>query len=82
MPRESRTRAEWSFALKGTLSSYLRPGSIRQVSLQQVDGLKRRVQASYGVTDRKIKEAIAACIESSPNCDSARADEIRRKYLN
>jgi hypothetical protein len=82
MPREIRPRAEWRFVLKGTLASYLRPESIRKVTLEQIDGLKRRVQTSYGVTDKKLKEAIASCIESSPNCDAARADEIKRKYLN
>jgi hypothetical protein len=81
--REIMNLEEWSLAcLKGTLASYLRPGSIRKVSLQQFDGLKRRVQTSYGVGEEKIKEAIAACIDSSPNCDSIRAEEVRRKYLH
>jgi hypothetical protein len=76
------TLEEWPFArLKGTLASYLRPGSVRQVTLQQFDGLKRRVQTSYGLSEEKIKEAIAACIEACPNSDSERAAEIRRKYL-
>jgi len=83
MPRELMTLEEWSFAcLKGTLASYLRPGSIRKVSLQQFDGLKRRVQTSCGVSEDKIKEAIATWIEASPNCDSARAEAIRRKYFH
>ena len=83
MPREIMTREEWSFAcLKGTLTSYLRPGSIRKVSLQQFDGLKRRVQTSFGVSEEKIKEAIASCIDALPNCDSERAEEIRRRYLH
>ena len=82
MPRESRTRADWPLALKSTLASYLSPGSIRKVTLEQVDGLKRRVQTCYGVTDKKIKGAMVSCIESSPNCDSARAEVIRQKYLN
>ncbi len=83
MPREIRTRAEWSFGcLKSALTSYLRPGSIRKVSLQQFDGLKRRVQTSYGVGEEKIKEAIASCIDASPNRDPERAEEIRRKYLH
>ena len=74
---------EWSLAcLKGTLDSYLRPGSVRKVSLQQFDGLKRRVQTSYGVGEEKIKEAIAAAIDASPNRDSKRAEEIRRRYLD
>jgi hypothetical protein len=83
MPGENTTRAEWSFAcLKGTLTSYLRPGSIRKVTLQQFDTLKRRVQTSYGVSEEKIKEAIASCIDASPGCDSQRAEEVRQRYLH
>jgi hypothetical protein len=83
MPREVKTQTEWSFAcLKGTLASYLRPASIRKVTLQQFDTLKRRVQTSYGVSEEKIKEAIASCIRATPNCDSERAEEVRRKYLH
>jgi hypothetical protein len=82
MSREVRTQAEWSFAcLKSTLASYLRPASVRKVTLQQFDGLKRRVQ-TYGVSEKRIKEVIAACIDALPNCDSERAEGIRRKYLN
>ena len=83
MSREVRPRTDWSFTcLKVTLTSYLYPGSIRKVSLQQFDGLKRRLQTSYGVSEEKINEAIASCIGASPNCDSKRAEEIRRKYLH
>jgi hypothetical protein len=82
MSREVRPRVEWPFTcLKTTLTSYLHPGSIRKVSLQQFDGLKRRLQTAYGVSEEKITEAIASCIGGSPNCDSKRAEEIRRKYL-
>jgi hypothetical protein len=81
--REIRPRVEWSFTcLISTLTSYLYPESIRRVSLQQFDGLKRRLQTSYGVSEKKINEAIASCIGASPNCDSKRAEEIRRKYLD
>ncbi len=83
MRREVMPRKEWSLAcLRGALTSYLRPGSIRKVSLKQFDGLKRRVQTSYGVSEEKIKETIASCIDGSPNCDSKRAEELRRKYLH
>jgi hypothetical protein len=83
MPRVIRTREEWSFAcLRGTLASYLHPGSIRKVTLQQFDGLKCRLQNSYGVSEEKVKEAIASCIDALPNCDSERAEEIRRRYLH
>ncbi len=82
MPHGSRPRVEWSFALKGTLSSYLRPASIRKVSLLQIDGLMRRLQTSYGVSKEKIKEAIASCIGGLPDCDRERAEAIRRKYLH
>jgi len=82
MPREV-SRAEWSFAcLKSTLTSYLHPGSIRQVTLPQFDALKRRVQTSFSVSDEKIKEAIASCISALRNCDSERVEEVRRKYLH
>lgn len=82
MTRDIRSRAEWSFAcLKGTLTSYLRPGSIRKVSLQQFDGFKRRLQTSYGFSEEKIKEGISSCLGALPNCDRERAEEIRRKYL-
>src|SRR5262249_25073084 len=75
------SRQEWFFAcLKGTLLSYLRPGGNSRVTLQQVDGLKRRIQISCGVSEEEIKEAIASWIDSWPNCDSARAGQIRRKY--
>jgi len=81
--REVRSRVEWPFAcLKSTLTSYLYPGSIRKVSLRQFDGLKRRLQTSYGVSEEKIHEAIASCIGASPNCDVKRAEDIRRKYLD
>jgi hypothetical protein len=81
--RELMSLEEWSLAcLKGTLASSLRPGSIRKVSLQQFDGFKRRVQTSYGVGEEKIKQTIAAAIDASPNCDSERAAEIRRRYLD
>ena len=81
--RELMNLEEWSLAcLKGTLASYLRPGSIRKVTLQQFDGLKRRVQTSYGVSEDKIKEAIAAWMNTFPNRDPERAEEIRRKYLH
>jgi len=81
--REVRSRVEWPFAcLKSTLTSYLYPGSIRKVSLRQFDGLKRRLQTSYGVSEEKNHEAIASCIGASPNCDVKRAEEIRRKYLD
>jgi hypothetical protein len=74
------TREEWYLAcLKGTLASYLRPGGSR-VTLEQVDGLKRRIQISCGVGEEKIKEAIASWIDSWPNCDFERAGQIRRKY--
>jgi hypothetical protein len=83
MPIELRTRAEWSFAcLKGALISYLHPGSVRKVTLQQFDTLKRRVQTSYGVSEEKIKEAIASCIDALPRCDFDRAEEVRQKYLH
>jgi len=75
------TREQWFFAcLKGTLISYLRPGRISRVTLQQFDGLKRRMQSSCGVSEEKIKEAIASWIDALPNCDSERVEEIRRKY--
>src|SRR5262249_43013858 len=75
------TRQEWYFAcLKGTLKSYLRPGGISRVTLEQVDGMKRRIQISCGVSDEKIKESIASWIDSWPNSDSERAGQIRRKY--
>ena len=75
------TREQWFFAcLKGTLISYLRPGRISRVTLQQFDGLKRRMQISCGVSEEKIKEAIASWIDALPNCDSERVEEIRRKY--
>src|SRR5215472_4794241 len=75
------TRQEWFLAcLKGTLKSYLRPGGISRVTLEQVDGMKRRIQISCGVSEEKIKEAIASWIDSWPNSDSERAGQIRRKY--
>src|SRR5215472_4555550 len=75
------TRQEWFFAcLKGTLLSYLRPGGNSRVTLQQVDGLKRRIQISCGVSDEEIKEVIASCIDAMPHSDSNRVKEIRRKY--
>ncbi len=81
--RELMNLEEWSLAcLKGTLASYLRPGSIRKVTLPQFDSLKRRLQTSYGVSEEKIKEAIASCVDALPNCDSARAEGIRQKYLH
>jgi hypothetical protein len=82
MSRVSNTRGEWSVAyLKGTLTSYLRPGSIRKVTLQQFDGVKRRVKTSFGMSEHEIREAIAACISGSPGYDAERVAEIRRKYL-
>jgi len=66
--------------LKGTLQSYLRPGGNSRVTLQQVDGLKRRIQISCGVSDKEIKEVIASCIDAMPDCDFKRVKEIRRKY--
>jgi hypothetical protein len=81
--REITNREEWSLAcLKGTLASYLHPGSIRKVTLKQFDGLKRRVQISYGVSEEKIKEAIVACMNTVPSHDPERAEEIRRRYLD
>jgi len=75
------TREEWYLAcLKGTLASYLRPGGISRVTLEQVDGLKRRIQISCGIGEETIKEAIASWIDSWPNCDYERAKQIRRKY--
>lgn len=74
-------REQWFFAcLKGTLISYLRPGRISRVTLQQFDGLKRRIQISCGASEEKIKAAIASWIDALPNCDSERVEEIRRKY--
>jgi len=79
--RAANPRQEWFFAcLKGTLKSYLRPGGISRVTLEQVDGMKRRIQISCGVSEEKIKEAIASWIDSWPNSDSERAGQIRRKY--
>jgi hypothetical protein len=75
------TRQEWFFAcLRGTLLSYLRPGGNSRVTLQQVDGLKRRIQISCGVSDEEIKKVIASCIDARPNSDYKRVKEIRRKY--
>lgn len=75
------TREQWFFAcLRGTLVSYVRPGGISRVTLQQLDGLKRRIQLSCGVSEEKIKAAIASWIDALPNCDSERVEEIRRKY--
>ena len=75
------TREEWFFAcLKGTLVSYLRPGRISRVTLRQLDGLMRRMQISCGVSEEKIKKAIASWIDVLPNCDRERAEEIMRKY--
>src|SRR5262249_13704529 len=75
------TRQEWFFAcLKGTLKSYLRPGGISRVSLEQVDGLKRRIQISCGVSEEEIKEVVASWIDAMPYSDSKRVKEIRRKY--
>ena len=75
------TRQEWFFAcLKGTLSSYLRPGGNSRVTLQQVDGLKRRIQISCGVSEEEIKKVIASWINARPYSDSDRVKEIRRKY--
>ena len=75
------SRQEWFFAcLKGTLQSYLRPGGNSRVTLQQVDGLKRRIQISCGVSDKEIKEVIASCIDAMPDSDFKRVKEIRRKY--
>jgi len=75
------TREQWFFAcLKGTLISYLRPGRISRVTLEQLDGLKRRMQISCGVSEEKIKAAIASWIDALPNCDPERVEEIRRKY--
>jgi hypothetical protein len=83
MMREIMNLEEWSLAcLKGTLASYLRPGSIRKVTLRQFDGLKRRVQTSYGVSEEKIKEAIAVWMNAFPNGDPKRTEEIRRRYLD
>ena len=74
-------REEWFLAcLRGTVKSYLRPGGISRVTLEQVDGLKRRIQISCGVGEETIKEAIGSWIDSWPNCDSERAGQIRRKY--
>ena len=79
MPRP--TRQEWLFAcLKGTLASYLRPARFSRVTLQQLDGLKRRVQISCGVREEEIKEVIASWIDAMPYSDSERLKEIRRKY--
>ena len=79
--RAANPRQEWFFAcLKGTLKSYLRPGGISRVTLEQVDGMKRRIQNSCGVSDEEIKEAIASWIDSWPNSDPERAGQIRRKY--
>ena len=75
------TREEWFFAcLKGTLISYLRPSRNSRVTLQQLEGLMRRIQISRGVSEEKIKKAIASWIDVLPNCDRERAEEIRRKY--
>jgi hypothetical protein len=83
MMREIMNLEEWSLAcLTGTLASYLRPGSIRKVTLRQFDGLKRRVQTSCGVSEDKIKETIAAWMNAFPNGDPKRAEEIRRRYLD
>jgi hypothetical protein len=74
-------RQEWFFAcLKGTLKSYLRPGGNSRVTLQQVDGLKRRIQISCGVSDEEIKKVIASCIDAMAYSDFKRVKEIRRKY--
>src|SRR5262249_18690433 len=75
------TRQEWFFdCLKGTLLSYLRPGGNSRVTLQQVDGLKRRIQISCGVSEEEIKEAIASWMDAMPYSDSKRVKEIRGKY--
>ena len=75
------TREQWFFAcLKGTLVSYLRPSRNSRVTLKQLDGLKRRIQISCGISEEKIKAAIESWIDALPNCDSERAEEIRRKY--
>lgn len=75
------TRQEWFFAcLKGTLASYLRPARFSRVTLQQVDGLKRRIQISCGVGEEEIKEVIASWIDAMPYSDPVKLREIRRKY--
>jgi len=38
------------------------------------------MQISCGVSEEKIKAAIASWIDALPNCDSERVEEIRRKY--
>jgi hypothetical protein len=83
MSREVNPRTDWPFTcLKTTLISYLYPGSIRKVSLQQFDGLRRRLQTSYGLSEEKMNQAIASCIGASPNCDPKRVEEIRRRYMH
>jgi len=75
------TRQGWFFdCLKGTLLSYLRPGGNSRVTLQQVDGLKRRIQISCGVSEEEIKEVIASWMDAMPYSDSKRVKEIRGKY--
>jgi hypothetical protein len=75
------TRQEWFFAcLKGTLASYLRPAKFSRVTLQQLDGLKRRIQISCGVSEEEIKKAIASWIKAMPYSNAERVQEIRRKY--
>jgi len=75
------TRREWFFAcLKGTLASYLRPARFSRVTLQQLDGLKRRIQISCGVSEQEIKEAIVSWIDAMPYSDPERLKELKRKY--
>ncbi len=73
---------EWSLQwLTGMVSSCLRGGSMGKSTLEQIDGAKRRIESSCGVTEIQLRAAIATGIEQSPNRDSEQAKEFRRRYL-
>ncbi len=72
---------DWALKwIKGTVSSSLRGGDMGKSTLAHIEGAKRRVEL-YGVDEAKIREAIAAGIDQSPNRNSAEAEELRKRYL-
>lgn len=65
--------------IEGMANSYLRGGEMGKSTSAQIDGLKRR-QLSWGISADRINEAIHRGIESSPNRNSEKAEELRRRH--
>lgn len=66
--------------LKGMVQSNLRGENRRRSTIDEIVGFKRRVQ-EYGINHALIDNSIIVAIDSSPNCNTEKAQALRRTLL-